>query len=256
MLNKIIHAPINLFHDIVPIGQIVNRLTFDLDKCKAISKLLNLVLRSFFILVTSIVVCFHYSSFSLISALIMIICGIFITNYYISAGRNLNRLDGISRAPIVTCFSETFSGAKIIKSFKREENLKNRLFTFLNNYYYVIAYKFGAGNWYSLFLELSSYFYILFIILFSAIFYDSFSSQAIALMIKYSVSFSEQMLNTFNNVSDMEKSMVSFERCNEYTKIIQEESQDEKKQKGYKEKSIFNSFYWKYLIKLFEILLT
>ena len=240
MLNKIIHAPINLFHDIVPIGQIVNRLTFDLDKCKAISKLLNIVLRSFFILVTSIIVCFHYSSFSLLSALIMIICGIFITNYYISAGRNLNRLDGISRAPIVTCFSETFSGAKIIKSFKREENLKNRLFTFLNNYYYVIAYKFGAGNWYSLFLELSSYFYILFIILFSAFFYDSFSSQAIALMIKYSVSFSEQMLNTFNNVSDMEKSMVSFERCNEYTKIIQEESPDEKKQKGYKEKSIFN----------------
>ena len=240
MLNKIIHAPINLFHDIVPIGQIVNRLTFDLDKCKAISKLLNIVLRSFFILVTSIIVCFHYSSFSLLSALIMIICGIFITNYYISAGRNLNRLDGISRAPIVTCFSETFSGAKIIKSFKREENLKNRLFTFLNNYYYVIAYKFGAGNWYSLFLELSSYFYILFIILFSAFFYDSFSSQAIALMIKYSVSFSEHMLNTFNNVSDIKKSMVSFERCNEYTKIIQEESQDEKKQKGYKEKSIFN----------------
>ena len=240
MLNKIIHAPINLFHDIVPIGQIVNRLTFDLDKCKAISKLLNLVLRSFFILVTSIVVCFHYSSFSLLSALIMIICGIFITNYYISAGRNLNRLDGISRAPIVTCFSETFSGAKIIKSFKREENLKNRLFTFLNNYYYVIAYKFGAGNWYSLFLELSSYFYILFIILFSAIFYDSFSSQAIALMIKYSVSFSEQMLNTFNNVSDMEKSMVSFERCNEYTKIIQEETSEDKRQKGYKEKSLFN----------------
>ena len=240
MLNKIIHAPINLFHDIVPIGQIVNRLTFDLDKCKAISKLLNLVLRSFFMLVTSIVVCFHYSSFSLLSALVMIIFGIFITNYYISAGRNLNRLDGISRAPIVTCFSETFSGAKIIKSFKREENLKNRLFTFLHNYYYVIAFKFGAGNWYSLFLELSSYFYILFIILFSTFFYDSFSSQAIALMIKYSVSFSEQMLNTFNNVSDMEKSMVSFERCNEYTKIIQEETSEDKRQKGYKEKSLFN----------------
>ena len=240
MLSKIIHAPINLFHDIVPIGQIVNRLTFDLDKCKAISKLLNMVLRSFFMLITSIVVCFHYSSFSLLSALVMIVFGIFITNYYISAGRNLNRLDGISRAPIVTCFSETFSGAKIIKSFKREENLKNRLFTFLNNYYYVTAYKFGSGNWYSLFLELSSYFYIFFIILFSTFFYDSFSSQAIALMIKYSVSFSEQMLNTFNNVSEMEKSMVSFERCNQYTKIIQEEMPEDKRQKTYKEKTLFN----------------
>ena len=240
MLNKIIHAPINLFHDIVPIGQIVNRLTSDLEKCKAISKLLNLVLRSFFMLITSIVVCFHYNSFSLLSALIMIIFGIFITNYYISAGRNLNRLDGISRAPIVTCFSETFSGAKIIKSFKKEDNLKNRLFNYLNNYYYVIAFKFGSGNWYSLFLELSSFFYILFVILFSTFFYDSFSSQAIALMIKYSVSFSEQMLNTFNTVSDMEKSMVSFERCNQYTKIIQEETLEDKKQKSYKDKSLNN----------------
>ena len=240
MLNKVIHAPINLFHDIVPIGQIVNRLTFDLDKCKAISKLLNLVLRSFFMLITSIVVCFHYNSFSLLSALVMIVLGIFITNYCISAGRNLNRLDGISRAPIVTCFSETFTGAKIIKSFKTEDNLKNRLFNYLNNYYYVIAFKFGAGNWYSLFLELSSFFYILFVILFSAFFYDSFSSQAIALMIKYSVSFSEQMLNTFNTVSDMEKSMVSFERCNQYTKIIQEETLEDKRLKMNKDKSLFN----------------
>ena len=240
MLNKIIHAPINLFHDIVPIGQIINRLTSDLDKTRAISKLLSLILRSFFMLITSIVVCFHYNSLSIISALAMILSGIFITNYYISAGRNLNRLDGISRAPIVTCFSETFSGAKIIKSFKREENLKNRLFQFLNDYYYVISYKFGAANWYSLFLEISSYFYILFIILFSCFFYDSFSCQAIALIIKYSVSFSDQMLNTFCFLSDMEKSMVSFERCDLYTKIIQEESNEEKKRKINKDNSLIN----------------
>jgi ABC-type multidrug transport system fused ATPase/permease subunit len=240
MLNKIIHAPINLFHDIVPIGQIINRLTSDLDKCRAISKLLNLILRSFFMLLTSIVVCFHYNSLSLISAFVMILFGIIITNYYISAGRDLNRLDGISRSPIVTCFSETFSGARIIKSFKREENLKNRLFQFLNNYYYVISFKFGASNWYSLFLELSSYFYILFLVLFSSFFYDSFSPQAVALVIKYSISFSEQMLNTFCFISDMEKSMVSFERCDSYTKIIQEESNEEKKIKNIKDKSIVN----------------
>ena len=240
MLNKIIHAPINLFHDIVPIGQIINRLTSDLDKTRAISKLLNLILRSFFMLVTSIVVCFHYNSLSLISALFMILSGIFITNYYISAGRNLNRLDGISRAPIVTCFSDTFSGAKIIKSFRREENLKNRLFQILNDYYYIISYKFGAANWYSLFLEISSYFYILFIVLFSTFFHDSFSSEAIALIIKYSVSFSDQMLNTFCFMSEMEKSMVSFERCDSYTKIVQEESLEEKKNKNYKDKTIIN----------------
>jgi ABC-type multidrug transport system fused ATPase/permease subunit len=41
-------------------------------------------------------------------------------------------------------------------------------------------------------------------------------------------------------MSDMEKSMVSFERCDSYTKIIQEESNEEKKKKNIKDKSILN----------------
>ena len=45
------------------------------------------------------IVCFNFNSLSLISDLIMIISGIFISNYYLSAGRNLNRLDDISRPP-------------------------------------------------------------------------------------------------------------------------------------------------------------
>ena len=222
MLYKIIHAPINLFHDIVPIGQIISRLTSDLDKCRVINKLLNLILRSIFILITSIYVCFKYNTYSLISVPVMIIIGTSLTNYYISAGRNLNRLDGISRAPIITCFSETLSGIKIIKSFNKEFNLKNRLFNFLNEYYYVVKYKIGVSVWYSLFLQLGSYLYILFIILSSTIFYKFFNAEAIALLIKYSISFSDELLNTFNYLSEIEKNMVSYERCDEYTKIIQE----------------------------------
>jgi ABC-type multidrug transport system fused ATPase/permease subunit len=41
-------------------------------------------------------------------------------------------------------------------------------------------------------------------------------------------------------MSEMEKSMVSFERCDSYTKIVQEESFEEKKNKNYKDKTIIN----------------
>ena len=33
MIDNIIDAPINLYHDITPFGQIMNKLTMDLDKC-------------------------------------------------------------------------------------------------------------------------------------------------------------------------------------------------------------------------------
>jgi ABC-type multidrug transport system fused ATPase/permease subunit len=48
------------------------------------------------------------------------------------------------------------------------------------------------------------------------------------------------MLNTFNSTSEMEKSMVSFERCHSYTKIIQEETIEEKKKKSNKDNSLIN----------------
>ncbi|MGN1058697.1 MAG: hypothetical protein ACI4Q7_05035, partial [Candidatus Avelusimicrobium sp.] len=36
MLHPLIKAPINLFHDTIPIGQILNRLTHDLEKAKEV----------------------------------------------------------------------------------------------------------------------------------------------------------------------------------------------------------------------------
>ena len=224
MLLKIMYAPINLFHDIVPIGQCINALTNDLDKCKVILKIVTQILRHGSALLGSIVVCARYNIYSLFSAPIMIILGIIVTKYYINAGRDLNRLDGISRTPIITCFSETISGATTIRAFKTQYNFKERFFKLLNNYFIVSSYKFGSTNWYSMYLDFSSYLYSFFIIVFACFFRDSFTAQAIGLLLKYSLSFSDQMLNSFNEMSNVEKSMVSFERCDTYTHIIQEKA--------------------------------
>ena len=224
MLLKIMYAPINLFHDIVPIGQCINALTNDLDKCKIILKIISQILNHSSALFGSIVVCARFNIYSLISAPIMIILGAFTTKYYINAGRDLNRLDGISRTPIITCFSETISGATTIRAFKTQFNFKERYFRLLNNYFIVSSYKFGTTNWYSMHLDFSSYLYSFFIVIFACVFKDNFTAQAIGLLLKYSLSFSDQMLNSFNELSNVEKSMVSFERCDTYTGIIQEKA--------------------------------
>ena len=226
MLTKLFSAPINLFFDIVPIGQCINRLTSDLEKCKLILKLLSQILRSDIILLLAIIVCAHYNIYSLISPPILFFFGFVITNYYISAGRDLNRLDGIARSPIVSGFSESISGAIIIRSFNEQKHFQEKLFKHLNDYYTVINYKFGATNWYSLYLDLSSFIYLFVIVVGACIFHDKFSPEAIGLMLKYSISFSEQMLNALDFTSNLEKSMVNYERCDEYTKIIQEKPRE------------------------------
>ena len=46
MIYNIINAPINLFHDIFPIGQILNRLIHDLDLSQEIIWMFNKILGS------------------------------------------------------------------------------------------------------------------------------------------------------------------------------------------------------------------
>ena len=232
MLKRVFYAPINLFFDIVPLGQCINRLTSDLEKCKLILKLLSQILRSDIMVILAIIVCANYNIYSLFSGPILLFLGILITNYYISAGRDLNRLDGIARAPIVSGFSESISGAVIIRSFNEQSNFQKKLFHHLNDYYTVINYKFGATNWYSLYLDLSSFIYLFVILIGACILHNKFSPEAIGLMLKYSISFSEQMLNALDFTSNLEKSMVSFERCEEYTKIVQEKPRTMPKDKS------------------------
>ena len=50
MVYKFVRAPINLFHDIVPIGQILNRLTKDIIPVQGIIRTVNFFLRIVFTL--------------------------------------------------------------------------------------------------------------------------------------------------------------------------------------------------------------
>ena len=58
MIFSLIRAPINLFHDIVPIGQILNRLIHDLEMSQDIIWKFNTMLKNFIGLIISIYVCF------------------------------------------------------------------------------------------------------------------------------------------------------------------------------------------------------
>ena len=47
--------------------------------------------------------------------------------YFITAGRDLNRLNGISRSPVISLFSETILGITTIRTFKKENPSKKKI---------------------------------------------------------------------------------------------------------------------------------
>jgi ABC-type multidrug transport system fused ATPase/permease subunit len=140
------NAPINLFHDILPIGQILNRLIHDLEKTQEIIWTFNTIIISLIGIVTSIYVVFLENRETIYVAPIIIILAVFLVNYFISAGRDLNRLDGTSRSPIVSLFSETILGITTIRTFKQEFPSKEKFYKRLDDHFGVMLYRHGSDN--------------------------------------------------------------------------------------------------------------
>ena len=65
MINKLVRAPINLFHDIVPIGQILNRLTKDTELIEGIIKTVNTAIKILFTVFANIGICYLYNKYIL-----------------------------------------------------------------------------------------------------------------------------------------------------------------------------------------------
>ena len=228
MIYSIIHAPINLFHDIVPIGQILNRLIHDLELSQEIIWKFNTILISIIGIIISIYVCFMENRETIYAAPVIIVLAVLLLLYFISAGRDLNRLDGTSRSPIISLFSETILGITTIRTFRQEYPSKQKFYKKLDDHFGVMLYRYGTDNWFCMTLDLISHIYLTYVLIRTILDIDNFDAAAIGLMLDYSIEISEQLLEAFEQATQVEKSLVSLERCDTYTKLESENYEDEK----------------------------
>jgi ABC-type multidrug transport system fused ATPase/permease subunit len=228
MIYRIIRAPINLFHDIVPIGQILNRLIHDLEYCQDIIWRFNTILASVIGIIISIYICFRENRETIYAAPVIIILAILLLLYFISAGRDVNRLHGISRSPIVSLFSETILGITTIRTFEKEIPSKEKFYKRLDDYFGVMLYRYGADNWFCMTLDIVSHLYLTYVLIRTIIDIDNFDSDSIGLMLDYSIEISEELLEAFEQATQVERSLVSLERCDVYTRLPSENYEDEK----------------------------
>ena len=228
MISNVMNAPINLFHDIFPIGQILNRLIHDLEKTEQIIWKFNTILISLIGIVTSIYVCFMENRETIYAAPIIIVLACILLFYFISAGRDLDRLDGTSRSPIVSLFSETILGITTIRTFKKEAPSKNKFYKRLDDHFGVMLYRHGTDNWLCNSLDLISHIYLTYVLIRAIIGMDKFSAATVGIMLDYSIEFSEELLEAFEQATQVEKSLVSLERCDAFRHLPCENYENEK----------------------------
>ena len=223
MLYHLIKAPINLYHDTVPKGQIFNRLSNDLFKIDIGESWMFYNVSSYSAnLLGQIVVCAIFQPYCLILVPFIVVLGLFTMRYYLNCSREISRLESISRSPLLNSVNETVFGALTIRAFKLSnyfiEDFRRKADNFLKTRIFLV----GIMNWYTLMLDFLSYMFIVFLILFSIFFRHDFEPATIGILLNYCVQIQDELVRYLTCRSNLENDMVGLERAIAYTKIIQE----------------------------------
>ncbi len=127
MLQSLMHCPIDLL-EACPIGRVINRFSYDMfvvDQ-KLPSSVQRLVLVS--------LICFSALAVNAIQSPAFLLCAIpliifywCLQHFYRASSRELQRLESISRAPVLSHFSDSLSGLVTIRAFGEQQRFINEL---------------------------------------------------------------------------------------------------------------------------------
>ena len=219
MIIHLVKAPINLFHDTIPRGQIYNRLTKDLDTCLfnyySLKGTIDCLLRC----ISSFILCAIYDIYSLIYMPFIFFFGYIITRFFLKGSRPLTRIEAISRSPILNTLSETLPGFASIKAFGVEENYLKKYYKRINDCFNINICIRGTNMWLQEMFKLFSIIYLVYLVVRTCLNEENQISQSVGIMFTYSVVLQDNLGWCFACFAFTENNMICMERCKKYTEI-------------------------------------
>nr|VDD52782.1 unnamed protein product [Brassica oleracea] len=145
--------------------------------------------------------------------------------YYISAARELARLAGISRSPLVHHFSETLSGVTTIRSFDQEPRFLGDIMKLSDCLSRLTFHSTGATEWLCFRLELlSTITFALSLVIVVSAPEGTVNPSFAGLAITYALNLNNLQSNLVWTLCELENKMISVERMLQYIDIPSEPS--------------------------------
>ncbi|CAD8090517.1 unnamed protein product [Paramecium sonneborni] len=222
MINCLMFAPQCQFFERVPLGRIMNRLTKDIN---SLDVEIHINIAQFSTKISQILsnnlLSIYVSTYLLIFplAIFFYIC-LKIQRLYMKASRELQRLELISRSPILSYFTQSLMGLTTIRAYKQNEFVMKEFSQKLDYNKQVVYYSTAASSWFLQILGFASLIVNTFAIGY-CILYTNNPSFA-GLILTFAASLDRNVQQTVDSLSLLENNMISFERCLEYTKIESE----------------------------------
>ena len=222
LIDKLLQAPVNLFHDVTPRGHIITRLSKDLTDTARINNILSGTVRVIFQIFGSVFVCAIFNIWTLPLIIIIFIIEVAFSLYILQPIKEISRMEGKYRTPLIGAFTETIYGLHIIRAFQYENNFVNKFNKRMDDHFKITIYQSGISGFYGINLDLISFIILTFILVSCYFFKEKYDTQSIGLLLIYSINLIEQLFDFMQRFGRLSKILVSLERCDSYTKIIQE----------------------------------
>ncbi|XP_037547246.1 canalicular multispecific organic anion transporter 2 [Nematolebias whitei] len=216
LANKL-HTPQSFF-DTTPIGRIINRFSKDIYVIdEALPSTVLMFLGTFFLSLSTMIVIISSTPFFAIVIVPLTAIYIFVQRFYVATSRQLKRLESVSRSPIYSHFSETVTGASVIRAYSRhaafvlmsdikvDENQKS--------YYPGIV----SNRWLGVRIEFIGNCIVLFAALFAVIGKKSLNPGLVGLSVSYALQVTMSLNWMVRMTSDLESNIVAVERVKEYS---------------------------------------
>jgi ATP-binding cassette, subfamily C (CFTR/MRP), member 1 len=224
MISNLLFSSLNEFFDRVPLGRIFNRLSKDLSSVDlSVTNFFgNSCVFAFFldsnIIVISVIAPPYV--FLPIIAVYLVICH-FLRMFYSKPAKDLTNLEGITKSPIVSCFTEILQGVATVRCYKKESMFMQKNCHKIDENKKPIMVRKAVEVWFTFRLMLCSFIInlttLVYVLFFLTPSFDNASKGALLLVC--SLGFDEIMYFLFSNLGAFETELISIQRCETFMNL-------------------------------------
>ncbi|KAL9232032.1 hypothetical protein vseg_007181 [Gypsophila vaccaria] len=223
MHSCIFRAPMSFF-DATPSGRILNRVSTDQT---AVDMIISNLVSSFAFALTQLLAVIILMSQVAWEVFVIFVpvtaISIYYQQYYIRSARDLSRLIGVTKAPVIQHFAETISGATSIRSFDQEKRFCEASMEHINRYSQPILYSAATMQWLSVRLDiLSTVIFACSLIVLISIPVGVVHPGIAGLAVTYGLNLNFLQGMVIRSLCNMENKIISVERILQYTGITSE----------------------------------
>ncbi|XP_074557731.1 ABC transporter C family member 3-like [Curcuma longa] len=223
MHTCIFRAPISFF-DSTPTGRILSRVSSEQG---GVDMYIPFLFSSFAFLIIrclGTITVMSQVAWPIFIVFIPVFCTSFwYQQYYISTSRELSRLLGVCRAPVIQHFAESLSGAVSVRSFDQENEFVNTNYNLSNDFSRLQFHTAGAMEWLSFRLDILSILTFAFSMIFLICMpYGVIDPGIAGLAVTYGLNFDMIQTSFIWILCNLENEIISVERILQYSSIPSE----------------------------------